>query len=108
MFGKEMSSALPPLIPRTHRERIRLLWVLVGAANFLAFVAHMVKDGTCTLFGGGRWMADQYLAYSHGSELPFTATGFWFSYIHGWLFLIVHFACMVAIWWLKKEPVPTK
>jgi len=27
--------------PQTRRERLRLLWVVIGAVNFVAFIAHL-------------------------------------------------------------------
>lgn len=99
---------LTPLFPRTRREKTRFLWVILGMVNFLAFSAHVLRDGTCTLFnslgGDGLWVAGQYLAFSHGRNIPFTPTSYWFSYIHGWFFIVIHLVCMVVIWRLKKIP----
>ena len=99
------------IFPKTRLERIRVLWALTGGANFLAFLAHIVSDGTTAFPTGGRLVAGQYLVSSHGKDIAFTESGYIFSYAHGVIFIVVHIACMVAFWWLhgrktNEAPAP--
>jgi len=89
--------------PQTSRERGRLIWVGVGAVNFVAFVAHLLKDGTSAFPSGGRFIAGHYLVLSHGRDISFTPSSYWFSYVHGVIFVIVHIVCMVAVWRLRQN-----
>ena len=89
--------------PQNRRQRLRLLWVAVGAVNFVVFVAHVVSDGTCAFPTGGRLVAGQYLVLSHGKDIPFTPNSYWFSYIHGIFFVILHLVCIIACWRLLRN-----
>jgi hypothetical protein len=82
--------------PKTRRESVRLRWLVVGVVNFAAFLAHLVSDGTCAFPIGGRFIAGQYLVPSHGKDIPFTPNSYWFSYVHGVVFVIIHVASLVS------------
>jgi hypothetical protein len=91
--------------PRTHRERLRLCWLIVAAVNFIAFLAHAGFDRGCFAFpAGGRLVGGLYHVTQHGRDFTFTPGRYLFSYWHGVLFVIVHIVCTVAYWRLKKEP----
>jgi hypothetical protein len=89
--------------PQTRRERLRLLWLVVGVVNFVAFIAHVLSDGTCALFGRERLVDGHYLLVSHGKDISFTPAGYWFSYWHGVAFVAVHLVCIVAVWRLHRS-----
>ncbi len=91
------------VVPQSRRERLRLCWVVVGAVNFVAFVAHVIRDGTCSLFGRERLVDGHYLVVSHGKDISFTPGGYWFSYWHGVVFVTVHLVCMLAVWGLRRS-----
>src|SRR5438093_11254101 len=91
------------LFLQTRPERVRFLWLLIGVANFIAFLVHLSTDGMCAFPTGGRHVAGQYFVPSHGKEIAFSPFGFWFSYIHGWIFVIVTVACMIAIRRLQRR-----
>jgi hypothetical protein len=93
--------------PRTHRERLRLIWLIIGVVNFLAFLAHAAFDhGGFAFPTGGRLVDGVYLVTQHGKDFAFTPSRYLFSYWHGVLFVIVHLACMVAVWRLKNADEP--
>src|SRR5436189_5214939 len=85
--------------PRTRHEKIRLCWLIVGAANFLAFLAHgEIDHGGFAFPTGGRLVDGVYLVTQHGRDFPFTPGRYFFSYWHGAFFVIVHLVCMFAMW----------
>jgi len=101
-----MRGEISGFAPNTHRERLRLCWLVVGAVNFIAFLAHAGFDRGCIAFPvGGRLIGGLYYVTQHGRDFAFTPGRYLFSYRHGVLFVIVHLVCMVAFWRLKKEPV---
>ena len=69
--------------------------VMLGVANFIAFMTHMLIDGTSAFPSGGRFVDGQFLVSSHGHDVAFTVGRYWFSYIHGIVFVIVHLAVML-------------
>ena len=91
------------ITPKTRRERVRALWLVVGAVNFAAFLAHVLHDGTSAFPSGGRLVAGQFLVPSHGKEIAFTEVGYFFSYAHGVVFVIIHLVCMVVLWRLHER-----
>jgi hypothetical protein len=91
--------------PKARQDRVRTLWVVVGAANFFAFLADIAVNGTCAFPTGGHLIDGHYLVPSHGKE--FSPTAFWFSYIHGVVFVIVHLVCMFAVSRLRRKKVKT-
>ena len=88
--------------PRTRQERLRFYWVSICAVNFLAFTAHILRDGTCAFPSGGRLVGGYYLVPSHGRDIAFTPPSYTFSYWHGIIFVAIHLICMFAIWRLRK------
>ena len=93
--------------PQVRQDRVRLIWLAVGAANFLAFGADIVINGTCAFPTGGHFIDGHYLVPSHGRDISFSPTAFWISYIHGVLFVIVHLVCMFAISRLCRKEIMT-
>jgi len=91
------------LAPETPRERRRLVWVVIGAANFLLFVLHAFAKGTCAFPSGGRLVDGTYLVPSHGRLIPFSPLEYALSYAHGVVFVVVTVACMIAIARLRKQ-----
>ncbi len=69
--------------------------VLLGVVNFMAFMIHMLIDRTSAFPSGGRFVDGQFLVSSHGHDVAFTVGRYWFSYIHGIIFVIVHLAVML-------------
>jgi hypothetical protein len=102
--GKIKITSVRPQVPQ---DRVRLIWLVVGAANFLAFGAEIAINGTCAFPTGGHLIDGHYLVPSHGREISFSPTAFWFSYIHGVVFVIVHLMCMFAISRLRRKEVTT-
>jgi hypothetical protein len=89
--------------PRTHIERLRLFWLLLGVMNFVAFLVHGAFDrGGFAFPTGGRLVDGVYLVTQHGRDFAFTPGRYLFSYWHGVFFVVVHLVCMVAAWRLKK------
>jgi hypothetical protein len=105
LFVWRMSSTgeISGLGPRTRRERIRLLWVIVGVVNFLAFLAHVLMDKASAFPGGGRFSDGHYLVREHGRDILFTPSGYLFSYWHGLFFVLLHLACTIMCWRLRKQ-----
>lgn len=90
--------------PRTHRERLRLCWLIVCVLNFLAFLVHGAFDrGGFAFPTGGRLVDGVYIVTQHGRDFSFTPSRYLFSYWHGVVFVVVHLVGMVAIWRLKKQ-----
>ena len=89
--------------PKTRQEKIRLLFVIIGAVNFVAFLVHMGIDGTSAFPSGGRLVDGHYLVPNHGREVSFTPIRYQLSYLHGVIALVVHIACTVAIWKLGNR-----
>lgn len=89
-------------VPQNRRERRRLLWVVVFAVNFLAFLAHGLRDGGCAFFGTGRYVDGHYVVVDHGREISFTPGGYWFSCWHSVIFLVLFITCVVAIRLLSR------
>jgi hypothetical protein len=85
------------VLPKTTQDRARTFWTAVAAVNFAAIVVHAVITSTCAFPDGGRFEGGQYLVPSHGREISFTPVGYWFSYIHGVVFVILHLVCGLAI-----------
>jgi hypothetical protein len=89
--------------PRTHRERLRLCWLVAAAVNFLAFLVHGALDrGAFAFPAGGRLADGVYLVTQHGRDFALTPARYLFSFWHGVLFVVVHLVCMVAIRRLKN------
>ncbi len=89
-------------LPDDHKRIYRVV-LFLGIANFVAFVVHTVTDGTCAFPGGGRLVVDHYLVRSHGKDISFTPFAYWFSYLHGVVALLIHLACMIAVWYLRRQ-----
>src|SRR6266545_2570978 len=84
---------------QSRRERIRLRWVVVGAVNFIAFVAHIEWDrGACVLGYGGHLVGGQYLVPSHGKDIALSTARYFFNLWHGVFFVVLHLLCMLVIW----------
>jgi hypothetical protein len=90
--------------PKTREERNRFYWVAAAAVNFLAFIAHVLSDGTCAFPSGGHLVGNYYFVPCHGKEVAFTQTGYAFSYWHGLIFVLIHVVCTIAIWSFRKKP----
>lgn len=90
-------------VPELHDDDKRTLLVVLvlGAANFIAFVVHVLADSTCALFGNGRYLDGLYLVRSHGKDIVFTPGAYWFSYIHGVVAVLIHIAC--TVWYFRKQ-----
>jgi hypothetical protein len=76
---------------------------VVFAANFLAFLFHVLGDGTSAFPPGGALRGDHYLVISHGQEISFTPSAYWFSYMHGILFLVLSILCILWMWQLRRK-----
>ena len=77
--------------------------LLVGPLNFVAFMVHLLANKTSAFPAGGRLVNGLYLVTDHGHDIPFTPAAFWFSYIHGVIFVLVHIICMFLGWWFGKR-----
>jgi hypothetical protein len=89
-------------MPKSHRNRVRTVWVIIGAVNFVAFLFDALNDGTCALFGRARFEGGHYLVVSHGKDITFSSSGYWFSYWHGVVFIVIHSVCTIAVWRLRR------
>ena len=101
-----MTGQISGVAPKTRKEKIQLFFGIIGAVNFIAFLAHMGIDGTSAFPSGGRLVDGHYLVPNHGKEVSFTPIRYQLSYVHGVIALVVHIVCMVALWKLdgkKKE-----
>ena len=91
IWRMKMPGEISGFAPQTHRERVRLYWLIVGVVNFLAFLIHAGFDhGGFAFPSGGRLVDGIYPAR------------YFFSYWHGVVFVVVHLICTVAIWRLRK------
>ena len=91
------------IAPATPRERRRLVWVAIGAVNFIVFVLHVVAKGTCAFPAGGNLADGVYLVPSHGRMIPFSPTAYALSYAHGVIAVLIHVASMIAVWRLRQS-----
>jgi len=89
--------------PRTEAERVRLRWVILGAANFVAFLVHLLIDRGCAFPTGGRLVGMVYLVTEHGHDIAFTPAAYFFSYLHGVCFVVAHVVFTVGVW--RSRPV---
>jgi len=89
---------------QARRKRAESVVFTIGLLNFLAFLGHVLADKTSAFPGGGTLVNGVYLVVSHGHEIAFTPAEFWFSYVHGIVFVVVHLACMIFGWRLRKMP----
>lgn len=89
--------------PTDRIGRKRLFCVVVFAANFVAFLFHVLRDGTSAFPPGGALRGDHYLVISHGQEISFTLAAYWFSYVHGILFLAISLLCILWMWDLRRR-----
>jgi len=89
--------------PTDRIGRKRLFLTVVFAANFLAFLLHMWVDGTSAFPPGGTLRGDHYAVISHGREILFTPGAYWFSFVHGILFLVVSLVCILWMWHLRRK-----
>jgi bacteriorhodopsin len=101
-----MTGEITGFSPRTREERLRFYWLAIGAVNFLAFIAHIMRDGTCAFPSGGRLVGGYYLVPCHGRDIAFTPTGYAFSFWHGIIFVVIHLVCMFAMWRLRRTRNP--
>jgi len=88
--------------PTDRIGRKRLFFIVLFAVNFLAFLFHVLRDGTSAFPPGGALRGDHYLVISRGQEISFTPAAYWFSYAHGILFL-VSFLCILWLWHLRRR-----
>ena len=88
----------------TRRTKVRLLWVLVGGLNFVAFLVHVIMDHGSAFPAGGRLVDGQYFFTEHGRDIPFSPSAYEFNYWHGVLFVLLHLACMIVVWRLRNVP----
>jgi hypothetical protein len=103
VWRMKMAGEISGFAPQTHRERVRLYWLIAGVVNFLAFLIHAGFDhGGFAFPAGGRLVGDIYLVTQHGRDFSFTPARYFFSYWHGVVFVVVHLICTVAIWRLRK------
>jgi hypothetical protein len=89
---------------QARRKRAESVVFTIGLLNFLAFLGHVMADKTSAFPGGGTLVNGVYLVVSHGHEIAFTPAEFWFSYVHGIVFVVVHLAWMILGWRLRKAP----
>jgi hypothetical protein len=101
-----LAGVITGFAPRTRRERFRLCCLIVGAVNFLAFLAHGAFDrGGFAFPTGGRLVDGVYHVTQHSKDFAFTPGRYWFSYWHGVFFVVIHLVCMFAFWRLKKQEI---
>ena len=86
-----------------NNKRIYLVALFLGITNFVAFVVHAMADGTCAFPSGGHFVVDHYLVRTHGKDISFTPPGYWFSYLHGVVALLIHLASMIVVWYLRRR-----
>jgi hypothetical protein len=75
----------------------------VNVVNFLAYLAHRFYDGVGAFPSGGRLVDGQYLIASNGREFALSPGAYWFSYLHGVVFVLVLFATAVFVTWLVRQ-----
>jgi hypothetical protein len=98
-----MNGEISGFSAQTRREKIRLYWVIVAAINFVAFLVHAwIDHGGIAFPGGGRLVDGVYHVTQHGRDYSFTPVRYFFSILHGVVFVVVHLVCTVAIWRLRK------
>jgi hypothetical protein len=90
---------------QARRKRAEFIVVTIGLVNFLAFLGHAMADKTSAFPGGGTLVNGVYLVATHGHQIAFTPAEFWFSYLHGVVFVVVHLACMILGWRLRQVPL---
>jgi hypothetical protein len=88
-------------VPRTRRERFRLLWAIVGGLNFVAFLLHVMTDHGSAFPAGGRLVDGVYQVMEHGHYISFSPARYQFSFYHGLLFVIVSLLCVISVWRLR-------
>ncbi len=103
-----MSIEISSVFPRTKKERDRFYVVIILAINFVTFLTHGAIDKTIAFPTGGRLVGGFYLVSIHGNDVLLPPSRFWFNYIHGIIFVIVHTTCCVAIWKLRKKNNPQR
>ena len=103
IWRMKLAGEISGFAPQTHRERVRLIWLVVGVVNFLVFLIHAGFDhGGFAFPSGGRLVDGVYLVRQHGRDFSFTPARYFFSFWHGVVFVVVHLICTVAIWRLRK------
>ena len=102
LWSMWMRGEISSVAPRTHRERVRLWWVVAGVVNLAAFVVHVMIDHGSAFPTGGRLVDGVYLVMQHGRDIPFTPGRYLFSFLHGLFAVIVHLVCMIAVWRLRR------
>jgi hypothetical protein len=93
---------------RTPGERVRQRWVILGAVNFVAFLAHLLVDRGCAFPAGGRLVGGAYLVTEHGQDVAFAPAAYFFSYLHGLFFVAFHLVCMIGIWQSRQTRQSSK
>jgi hypothetical protein len=89
---------------RARRKRAESVVGTIGLLNFLAFLGHLLADKTSAFPGGGTLVNGVYLVATHGHQIAFTRAEFWLNYVHGVVFVVVHLACMILGWRLRRVP----
>ena len=70
IWRMKMAGEISGFAPQTHREKVRLYWLIVGVVNFLAFLAHIGFDhGGIAFPAGGRLVGGVYLVTRSTAEI---------------------------------------
>ena len=69
---------------------------VVAVVNFAGFVVHVIIDRAAAFPAEGRFADGQFFVRSHGHEVAFSPSRYWFSYIHGVVFVAIHIAAMLV------------
>jgi len=91
------------MLPQTPSEWVRFRWGLAGILNFLAFAVHCLLDETVALFCTSRFENGYHIVFTHGHEVLLSSNRYWFNYIHGIVFIVLHLVCSFALWRLRRK-----
>ena len=89
---------------QARRKRAESVVGAIGLLNFVGFLGHLLADKTSAFPGGGTLVNGVYFVATHGHQIAFTPAEFWFSYVHGVVFVVVHLVCMILGWRFRRVP----
>jgi hypothetical protein len=91
------------MLPQTPSEWIRFRWGLAGVLNFLTFAAHCILDGTVALLCPSRFANGYHVVFTRGHEVLLSSNRYWFNYIHGIVFIVLHLVCSIVLWRMRRN-----
>ena len=103
LWRMKIAGEISGFAQQTHREKIRLYWLIALVVNIVAFLAHVwIDHGGVAFPAGGRLIGGVYLVTQHGRDFSFTPSRYLLSYWHGAIFIVMLLICNFAIWRLRN------